>query len=155
MFLLISYKAGEAKRIENRSVRHRLSSLFFSVQNNQLHNIAGYLYPNHALFILYFVQLDNKPINQWKCLKYTASYFSTCNPLAHSIGLPPSGRRVRAGTVMAEKGEFPVVFREAFCKKMQVKITGIFDYLSWPISAFPHSNTFDDNLVRLMKSHPA
>ena len=63
VFLLISYKAGEAKRIENRSARHRLNSLFFSVQNNQLHNIAGYLYPNHALFILYFVQLDNKPIN--------------------------------------------------------------------------------------------
>ena len=62
MFLLISYKAGEAKRIENRSARHRLNSLFFSVQNNQLHNIAGYLYPNHALFVLYFVQLDNKPL---------------------------------------------------------------------------------------------
>ena len=62
MSLLISYKAGEAKRIENRSARHRLNSLFFSVQNNQLHKIVGYLYPNHALFVLYFVQLDNKPL---------------------------------------------------------------------------------------------
>ena len=38
---------------------------------------------------------------------------------------------------------------------MQVNITGMFDYLSWLISAFPHSNTFDDNIVRLMKSHRA
>ena len=38
---------------------------------------------------------------------------------------------------------------------MQVKITSIFDYLSWLISAFPHPYTFDDNLDHLMNSHHA
>ena len=36
------------------------SKVFFTVQNNELYNIAEYLCFIRALFVLYFVQLDNK-----------------------------------------------------------------------------------------------
>ena len=36
-----------------------LNMFFFTVQNNQFFNIAGYLCSIRALFVLYFVQLDN------------------------------------------------------------------------------------------------
>ena len=42
----------------------QVKQVFFKVQNNQLskelYNIIGYLYSICALFVLYFVQLDNK-----------------------------------------------------------------------------------------------
>ena len=47
-------------------MRSRLvSQVFFSVQSNQrskyTYNIVGCLYSIRSLFVLYFVQLDNKP----------------------------------------------------------------------------------------------
>ena len=53
--LLIFYKAGKAKRKEKRSACRRpiKHTGFFTVQNNQLYNIAGYLQFTWALFAFY------------------------------------------------------------------------------------------------------
>ena len=72
--------------IEKRSVRYRLNSLSLPYKlNNQLHNNAGYLYPIHALFLLYFVQLDNKPIyhNHYNFL--TRESFHSIPPITELI----------------------------------------------------------------------
>ena len=59
-FMRISLRVGKARQIEKRSTRSRPIQQVFSVQNNQLYNIAGYLYSIRALFVLYLMQLDNK-----------------------------------------------------------------------------------------------
>lgn len=41
-------------------VYHDTDKQGFTVQNNQLHNIAGYMYSIHVLFVHSFLQLDNK-----------------------------------------------------------------------------------------------
>ena len=55
-----SLRVGKARQIEKRSARSPPIKQVFSVQNNQLYNIAGYLYSIRALFAIYTVQLDNK-----------------------------------------------------------------------------------------------
>ena len=59
-FMRISLRVGKARQIEKRSARSRPIKQIFSIQNNQLYNIAGYLYSIRALFAIYLVQLDNK-----------------------------------------------------------------------------------------------
>ena len=59
-FMRISLRVGKAMQIEKRSTRSRPIKQVFSIQNNQLYNIAGYLYSIRALFAIYLVQLDNK-----------------------------------------------------------------------------------------------
>ena len=48
------------KQSGQKSVMHAAYwfNRFFTIQNNQLYNIAGYLYPIHTLYVIFFVQLD-------------------------------------------------------------------------------------------------
>ena len=63
----------------------RVKHFFFTVQNNQMYNIASHLYSIRAFFALYFMQLDNKteyclPFeNEWNINKSTLHYL--CCPL--------------------------------------------------------------------------
>lgn len=65
-FMRISYKAGKAEQLERVASKH--SRPIFTVQNNQLYNIASYLYTVSSLFVLCLVQLDNE--NTFSVLKY-------------------------------------------------------------------------------------
>ena len=71
--------------IDSASHADGLNIFFFTVQNNQMYNIASHLYSIRAFFALYFMQLDNKteyclPFeNEWNINKSTLHYL--CCPL--------------------------------------------------------------------------
>lgn len=62
-FMRISYKAGKAEQLERVA-----STADRFLQNNQLYNIASYLYTVSSLFVLCLVQLDNE--NTFSVLQY-------------------------------------------------------------------------------------
>ena len=67
-FMRISYKAGKAEQFNCSRESSKHNRLVFTVQNNQLYNIASYLYTVSSLFVLCLVQLDNE--NTFSVLQY-------------------------------------------------------------------------------------
>ena len=76
---------GKSKADRKSTARCRLLKQFLTVQKNQLskkpYNIAGYLYSTGALFVRYFVQLDNKSVYfcaKWRLMCFLSfKYFAT------------------------------------------------------------------------------
>ena len=73
---LISHKEGKVKRREERSARSRpvkQAFFFFTGQNNQPYNIAGYLFFICTLLVLYFMRLNNNCTNRINSMKRPTS----------------------------------------------------------------------------------